>query len=63
MSNITNKITPLEKISKLSGVIISKDNLDVSVLVGLGSGLVSDTPEKRRIPLKKRVSKHQPFLF
>ena len=46
MCNRPNKITPLEKIPKPSEVITPKENLDVSVLTGVGSSLASVMPEQ-----------------
>ena len=45
-SNKHNNISQIEKIPKTSELIISEDNLDVSVLNGLDSSLESVKPEK-----------------
>ena len=53
MSNRPNKITHLKEITKPSEAIITKENLDLSVLSGLWSSLESVTPEQKFIPCKK----------
>ena len=45
-SNKHNNISQIEKIPKTPELIISEDNLDVSVLNGLDSSLESVKPEK-----------------
>ena len=49
MYNRPNGITLLEKIKKTSGVIIPKDNLELSVLYVLGSSLARVTTDEKLI--------------
>ena len=53
-SNRPNKMTKFEKITKPAKIVIDQDNLDLYVLSGLGSSLVSITPDKKTHYSQKR---------
>ena len=54
VSNKTNEITQISNKKKTVEVIISQENLDISVLSGLGASLASITPDQKDIPRKNK---------